>query len=92
MDLDETPTKVNGPKNTVWKLMDPDITTPKVNGSTVHLTQKKILRKTMLDWQKREQDQPIPFDRKPYHCSSFNHVLFICAAHKFPSITFLCKS
>lgn len=39
-----------------------------------------------------EQDQPIPFDRKPYHCSSFNHMFFICEAHKFPSITFLCKS
>jgi hypothetical protein len=45
----------------------------------------------MLDLQKREQDQPIPFDRKPYHCSSFNHMMFICAAHIFPSITFLCK-
>ena len=38
MDLDDTPTKVNGPKNTVKKLMDLYDTLPKVNGHTVHLT------------------------------------------------------
>ena len=32
MDLDDTPLKVNGPKNAVWKLMDLDDTPPKVNG------------------------------------------------------------
>jgi hypothetical protein len=32
MDLDDTPPKVNGPKNTVLKLMDLDDTPPKVNG------------------------------------------------------------
>jgi len=38
MDLDDTPTKVNGLKNTVLKLMDLDDTPTKINEPPVHFT------------------------------------------------------
>ena len=44
MDLDNTPPKINGSKNTVSKLMDLDDTPSKVNGPTVHLTRNKTLK------------------------------------------------
>jgi hypothetical protein len=40
---------------------------------------------------KGTKDQPIPFHRKSYHASLFNHVLFVRPAYKFSSILFLCK-
>ena len=40
MDLDDTPTKFNGPKNTVSKLMILDDTPTKINGPPVHFTLK----------------------------------------------------
>ena len=48
MDLDDTPTNVNGPKNTVSKLMDLDDTSPKVNGPPVYFTLIYILTQSLV--------------------------------------------
>ena len=44
MDLDDTPTNVNGPKNIVSKLMDLDDIPTKVNGPPVYFTLVLSLR------------------------------------------------